>query len=170
MAAASEQNRTPRERNCPRKRYYSGSHFSQPDPRAGAVLSEPIWPLSCAGAISAGRHSGLRCVAGRWLFGRPGLVLAHLRRDHPGGPQASAPGSAGSNRAIGSLAGPVDRVLPGSSACSGSGCAGRDNLATGAVTDAVTYPGSTELGPLLGPYPAVFVFGSSGPAYLDRIG
>jgi hypothetical protein len=86
------------------------------------------------------------------------------------GPQASAPGSAGSNRAIDSLAGPVDRVSPGSSACSGSGCVGRYNLATGAVTDAVTYPGSTELGPLLGPYPAVFVFPSSGPAYLDRIG
>lgn len=38
------------------------------------------------------------------------------------------------------------------------------------MTDAVTYPRSTELGPLLGPYPALFVFPSSGPVYLDRIG
>jgi hypothetical protein len=86
------------------------------------------------------------------------------------GPLATAPGTAGSNRAIDSLAGPVDRVSPGSLACSGTGCVGRYNLATGAVTDAVTYPQSTELGLLLGPYPAVFVFAPSGPVYLDRIG
>lgn len=86
------------------------------------------------------------------------------------GPQGSASGTAGSNHAIGSLAGPVDRVSPGSLACSGSGCVGRYNLVSGAVTDAVTYPQNTELGLLLGPYPAVFVFPPSGPAYLDRIG
>jgi hypothetical protein len=86
------------------------------------------------------------------------------------GPLATAPGTAGSDRAIDSLAGPIDRVFPGSLACSGTGCVGRYNLATGAVTDAVSYPQNTELGLLLGPYPAVFVFPPSGPAYLDRIG
>lgn len=86
------------------------------------------------------------------------------------GPQANASGTAGSNLAIGSLAGPVDRVSPGSQTCSGSGCVGRYNLATGAVSDAVSYPQNTELGLLVGPYPAVFVFPPGGPAYLDRIG
>ena len=42
--------------------------------------------------------------------------------------------------------------------------------ATGAVTDAVIYPTSTHLGPLLGPYPAVIVFPASGRVLLERIG
>lgn len=86
------------------------------------------------------------------------------------GPLANASGTAGSNLAVSSLAGPVDRVVPGSLACSGSACVGRYNLATGAVTDAVTYPQNTELGLLLGPYPSVFVQPPSGPVYLDRLG
>ncbi len=81
------------------------------------------------------------------------------------GPQANAPGTAGNNRAIGSLAGPVDLVTGENSTYS----VGRYNLSTGAVTDAVTYPPEL-LGPLVGPYPAVFVGASGGPFYLDRIG
>jgi hypothetical protein len=86
------------------------------------------------------------------------------------GPQSDAPGIAGSNEAVDSLAGPVDRSGPGASACSGQGCVGRYNIATGAVTDAVTYPQSARLGPLLGPYPAVVVFPATGPVYLERLG
>jgi hypothetical protein len=82
------------------------------------------------------------------------------------GPQTNAPGTADSNRAISSLAGPVD-LRNGES---GSNEVGRYNLNTGAVTDAVTYQQQEMLGPLLGPYPAVFVFPASGPVYLDRIG
>jgi len=85
------------------------------------------------------------------------------------GPVANAPGTAGSNLAISSLAGPLDLVV-GEAAANGSEV-GRYNLSTGAVTDAVTYPTNTwEVGPLLGPYPAVFVYPQSGPVYLDRIG
>ena len=85
------------------------------------------------------------------------------------GPQANAPGTADSNHAISTLAGPLD-LVSGESATGGSHV-GRYNLSTGAVTDAVTYPADTEgIGPLLGPYPAVFVFPPSGPVYLDRIG
>jgi hypothetical protein len=47
---------------------------------------------------------------------------------------------------------------------------GRYNIATGAVTDAVTYPTSTHLGLLLGPYPTVILFPSSGKVVLERIG
>jgi hypothetical protein len=86
------------------------------------------------------------------------------------GPDSDAPGVAGSNQAVGSLAGPVDRSGPGALACSGQGCVGRYDIATGAVTDAVTYPQSARLGPLLGPYPAVVVFPASGRVYLERIG
>jgi hypothetical protein len=86
------------------------------------------------------------------------------------GPQANASGIAGSNHAVGTLAGPMDVSAPDGSGCSGKGCAGRYNLATGAITDAVTYPQSTHLGPLLGPYPAVIVFPASGHVYLERIG
>jgi hypothetical protein len=86
------------------------------------------------------------------------------------GPQSNAPGTAGSNEAVDSLAGPVDRSGPGALACSGQGCVGRYNIATGAITDAVTYPQSTRLGPLLGPYPAVVVFPAAGHVYLERIG
>jgi hypothetical protein len=81
------------------------------------------------------------------------------------GPATNAPGTAGSNRAISSLAGPVDLVTGESTTCK----VGRYNLSTGSVTDAVTYP-PEMLGPLLGPYPAVFVFLPSGSGYLDRIG
>jgi hypothetical protein len=86
------------------------------------------------------------------------------------GPQTNAPGIAGSNHAVGSLAGPMDVSAPDGPGCSGQGCVGRYNTATGAITDAVTYPQSTRLGPLLGPYPAVIVFPASGRVYLDRIG
>lgn len=86
------------------------------------------------------------------------------------GPQTSALGTAGSNLAVDSLAGPLDRSAPVASACSGQNCVGRYNIATGAITDAVTYPQSTVLGPLLGPYPAVIVFPASGRVHLDRIG
>jgi hypothetical protein len=87
------------------------------------------------------------------------------------GPQNNnAPGVAGSNHAVNTLAGPMDLSAPDGRGCSGKGCVGRYNLATGAITDAVTYPQSTHLGPLLGPYPAVIVFPASGRVYLDRIG
>jgi hypothetical protein len=86
------------------------------------------------------------------------------------GPQTNAPGIAGSNHAVGTLAGPMDLSSPDGRGCSGKGCVGRYNLATGAITDAVTYPQSTHLGLLLGPYPAVIVFPASGRVYLDRIG
>ncbi len=86
------------------------------------------------------------------------------------GPETNAPGIAGSNHAIGSLAGPIDQSAPDAQACAGMGCAGRYNVATGAVTDAVTYPQSTRLGPLLGPYPALIVLPAAGRVYLDRIG
>ena len=85
------------------------------------------------------------------------------------GPQANAPGRADSNLAISTLAGPLDLVIGENSTSSSE--VGRYNLSTGAVTDAVIYPPDTwEVGPLLGPYPAVFVFPQSGPVYLDRIG
>jgi hypothetical protein len=86
------------------------------------------------------------------------------------GPLTNAPGTAQSNQAVGTLAGPMDLSAPVASACSGQNCVGRYNIATGAVTDAVTYPQSTRLGPLLGPYPAVVVFPRSGPVYLERVG
>ncbi len=86
------------------------------------------------------------------------------------GPQANAPGIAGSNHAVDTLAGAMDLSAPDGSGCSGKGCVGRYNLSTGAITDAVTYPQSTHLGPLLGPYPAVIVFPQSGRVYLERIG
>jgi hypothetical protein len=83
------------------------------------------------------------------------------------GPQSNAPGTAGSNHAIDSLAGPVDLVIGETN----SPGVGRFNLSTGAVTDMVTYGANGKgLGPLLGPYPAVFVFPPTGPVYLDRIG
>lgn len=88
------------------------------------------------------------------------------------GPLATAPGTAGANHAVSSLGGPVDLafsgVCPGTS--QNSFCVGRYNLSTGAVTDAVSYPQSTQLGLLLGPYPAAIVFPSSGSVYVDRIG
>jgi hypothetical protein len=86
------------------------------------------------------------------------------------GPQNNAPGIAGSNHAVNTLAGPMDLSGPEGSACSGKGCVGRYNVATGAVTDAVTYPTSTHLGLLLGPYPTVILFPSSGRVLLERIG
>jgi hypothetical protein len=86
------------------------------------------------------------------------------------GPETNAPGVAGSNHAVGSLAGPIDQSAPDAQACSGMGCVGRYDLTTGAVTDAVTFPQSDRLGPLLGPYPTLIVFPSSGRVYLDRIG
>jgi hypothetical protein len=86
------------------------------------------------------------------------------------GPLTNAPGTADSNQAVGTLAGPLDRSAPVASACSGQNCVGRYNIATGAVTDAVSYPQSARLGPLLGPYPAVVVFPASGHVYLERIG
>jgi hypothetical protein len=85
------------------------------------------------------------------------------------GPESNASGIAGSNHAIDSLAGPIDRSQ-GSTSCPNSGCVGRYNFATGAVTDTVTFPQSTSLGPLLGPYPALIVFPPTGRVYLDRIG
>ena len=85
------------------------------------------------------------------------------------GPLANAPGRADSNHAISSLAGPVDLAIAEN--LTDSSEVGRYNLGTGAVTDAVTYPpGTKAVGPLLGPYPAVFVYPQSGPVYLDRIG
>jgi hypothetical protein len=85
------------------------------------------------------------------------------------GPLANAPGTAGSNHAISSLAGPVDLFYAEN--ISDSTKVGRYNLSSGAVTDAVTFPPDTKgLGPLLGPYPAVFVEPARGPVYLDRIG
>ena len=86
------------------------------------------------------------------------------------GPLTNAPGTAESNQAVNTLAGPMDLSAPVASACSGQNCVGRYNLATGAVTDAVTYPQSTRLGPLLGPYPAVIVFPASGHVFFERIG
>jgi hypothetical protein len=86
------------------------------------------------------------------------------------GPQNNASGVAGSNHAVETLAGPMDASAPDGSACSGKACVGRYNLATGAVTDAVTFPQSTHLAPLLGPYPAVIVFPASGHVYLERVG
>jgi hypothetical protein len=85
------------------------------------------------------------------------------------GPQNNAPGIAGSNHAVDTPAGPMDASAPDGSSCPGKACVGRYNLATGAVTDAVTYPQGIHLGPLLGPYPAVIVFPASGRVYLDRI-
>jgi hypothetical protein len=85
------------------------------------------------------------------------------------GPLTNAPGTAGGNHAISSPAGPIDLVIGESTGATNE--VGRYNLSTGAVTDAVRYPSSTkDLGPLLGPYPAVFVVVSGGTAYLDRIG
>ncbi len=85
------------------------------------------------------------------------------------GPLTNAPGTADSNHAISSLAGPVD-LISGENV-TGRSEVGRYNLSTGAVTDAVTYPPDTKgVGPLLGPYPAVFVYPPNGPVYLDRIG
>ncbi len=86
------------------------------------------------------------------------------------GPQTNAPGTAGSNHAIGSLAGPVDRSGPDATQCSAAGCVGRYDVATGAITDAVTFPQNDRLGPLLGPYPALIVFPPGGPVDVDRIG
>jgi hypothetical protein len=92
------------------------------------------------------------------------------------GPLANAPGTANANHAISSLAGPVDLGFPGSLPCQGHTpdqqiyCVGRYNLSTGAVTDTVMYPQGTQVGLLLGPYPATIVLPSSGPVYLDRIG
>jgi hypothetical protein len=86
------------------------------------------------------------------------------------GPESNAPGLAGGNRAIDSLAGPIDRSQPGSTSCPGSGCVGRYNLSSGALTGTVTFPQSTSLGPLLGPYPALIVFPATGRVLLDRIG
>jgi hypothetical protein len=85
------------------------------------------------------------------------------------GPLATAPGTAGSNHAISSLGGPVDLSYAENS--NGSDEVGRYNLSTGAVTDSVSFPADTKgIGPLLGPYPAVFVDPAKGPVYLDRIG
>jgi hypothetical protein len=85
------------------------------------------------------------------------------------GPMANAPGTAGSNHAISSLAGPID-LLTGENPAGGNEVA-RYNLSSGAVTDAVSYPSDLRgFGPLLGPYPAVFVVASNGKVYLDRIG
>jgi hypothetical protein len=86
------------------------------------------------------------------------------------GPQTNASGTAGGNQAIDSLAGPIDRSVPDGLDCSGMGCVGRYNVATGAITDAVVYPQTTRLGPLLGPYPAVIIFPASGRVVLERIG
>jgi hypothetical protein len=86
------------------------------------------------------------------------------------GPESNAPGLAGGNHAIDSLAGPIDKSQPGSTSCPNSGCVGRYNLSSGALTDSVTFPQSTSLGPLLGPYPALIVFPATGSVYLDRIG
>jgi hypothetical protein len=86
------------------------------------------------------------------------------------GPLTNAPGTADSNQAVDSLAGPLDRSAPIASACAGQNCVGRYNLASGAVTDAVTYPQTVRLGALLGPYPAVVVFPASGHVLLERIG
>jgi hypothetical protein len=86
------------------------------------------------------------------------------------GPQNNAPGIAGSNHAVDTLAGPMDLSAPDGSACSGKGCVGRYNVATGAITDPVRYPTSTHLGLLLGPYPTVILFPSSGHVLLERIG
>jgi hypothetical protein len=84
------------------------------------------------------------------------------------GPLTNATGTAGSNHAISSLAGPLDIDFAENTSTSE---VGRYNLSTGAVTDTVSYPPGTEgVGPLLGPYPAVFVFPASGPVFLDRIG
>ena len=85
------------------------------------------------------------------------------------GPLTNAPGTANSNHAISSIAGPVDLVI-GLNMTQGSEV-GRYNVSTGAVTEAVTFPpGGVGIGPLLGPYPAVFVYPPGGPVYLDRIG
>jgi hypothetical protein len=86
------------------------------------------------------------------------------------GPQNNAPGVAGSNHAVDTLAGAMDASGQDGSACSGKACVGRYNVATGAVTDAVTFPQSTHLGPLLGPYPTVIVFPTSGHVVLERLG
>ncbi len=86
------------------------------------------------------------------------------------GPQGNAPGIAGSNHAVDTLAGAMDASAPDGPACSGRPCVGRYNVSTGAVTDAVTFPQSTHLGSLLGPYPAVIVFPASGHPYLARVG
>ena len=86
------------------------------------------------------------------------------------GPQNNAPGVAGSNHAVETPAGPMDLSEPDGSACSGKGCVGRYNVASGAVTDAVTYPTSTHVGVLLGPYPTVILFPSTGRVVLERIG
>jgi hypothetical protein len=86
------------------------------------------------------------------------------------GPLTSTSGTTDSNHAIGSLAGPLDVSRAGAPACSGGSCVGRYDLGSGALTDAVRYPQGTQLGLLLGPYPAVFVVPPSGHVYLDRIG
>jgi hypothetical protein len=84
------------------------------------------------------------------------------------GPLATAAGTAGSNHAVSSLTGPLDVEFAENTGLSE---VGRYNLSSGAVTDAVTYPAGTKgVGPLLGPYPAAFVFPPSGPVYLDRLG
>lgn len=85
------------------------------------------------------------------------------------GPLTSAPGRANSNHAISSMAGALDLLIAENLTASSE--VGRYNLSSGAVTDAVTYGAGIEgVGPLLGPYPAVFVYPANGPVYLDRIG
>ena len=131
------------------------------------TVSQQLSGPSAIQAISVIGEPALRdprCRAG------PGLHVADLRRDDAGRPQTNAPGIAGSNHAVDTLAGPMDLSSPDGRGCSGKGCVGRYNLATGAITDAVTYPQSARLGLLLGPYPAVIVFPASGRVYLDRIG
>jgi hypothetical protein len=86
------------------------------------------------------------------------------------GPQGNAPGIAGSNHAVDTLAGAMDASAPDGSSCSGKACVGRYNVATGAITNAVTFPQNVHLSTLLGPYPAVVVFPASGHPYLARIG
>lgn len=125
--------------------------------------------LSGAGAVQA-----ISVIGGQLLLvANAGQGLDSVSRTYDAatlaGPQTQAPGTAGSNHAIDSLAGPVDLSQGGSLACSAA-CVGRYNLSSGAVTDAVRYPSGVRLGILLGPYPAVVVFPPSGSVYLDRIG
>ena len=127
--------------------------------------------LSGPGAIQA-----ISVIGGRlFLVHDAGQGLDSSSQTYGGstlaGPLTNTPGSAGSNHAIDSLAGPVDMSQSRTPGCSSSAnCVGRYTIGSGAVTDAVTYPQSARLGPLLGPYPAVFVFPSSGEVYLDRLG
>lgn len=145
-------------------------HISANGQRAEAPTHQTIdEQLSGAGAVQA-----VSVIDGQLLLTtNAGQGLDSVARTYNAstlaGPETEAPGTAGSNDAIGSLSGPVDIIQGESPDCQGVSCVGRYNLSTGAVTDDLAFS-NARLGLLLGPDPAVIVFPASGSVYLDRIG